>query len=188
MWLLALFACGSIIEWQPRTSAFEQPAACSRGLTSGWAQFFAESPLSGLKVTLTDVSLTAPALVGTQPNKLPLPAENMTDIYVPCALPQDAGNDGVFVVSLPAGTSDVLNAVLCSPGGYYQVCTPSCMLPTPASDAARSPLGLYCMLPADTCTSSGWLMACTPGVRSCAASCHEIMRMPRTALPELCTE
>ena len=85
-------------------------------------QFFAEAPLSGLKVTLTDVAATPPADLGTNPNKLALPAANLSDVYSPCMLPQNAGNDGIYVVSLPAGTKDSLNAVLCSPGGYYQVC------------------------------------------------------------------
>lgn len=89
--------------------------------THGCVQFFAESPLTGLKLTLTDVALTPPADVGTKPNKLALPADNITDIYSPCMLPQNAGNDGVYVVSLPTGQKDQLNAVLCSPGGYYQV-------------------------------------------------------------------
>ena len=89
-------------------------------------QFFAESPLAGLQISLTDVSLTAPALVSTQPNKLPLPAANITDVYSPCTLPQNSGNDAIYVVNLPAGQSDTLNAALCSPGGYYQVCLLSC--------------------------------------------------------------
>ena len=114
-------AYGSIC-WQPSTGNGFQASTPKSHSGCGW-QFFAEAPLTGLKVTLTDVALTAPADLGTNPNKLALPAANLSDVYSPCMLPQNSGNDAVYVVSLPAGQSDTLNAVLCSPGGYYQVCT-----------------------------------------------------------------
>ena len=103
-------------------------------LTHDWTlQFFAESPYPGITLKLTNLVVTTPAAVGTRTTGLPA---NITDLYSPCILPQTSSNDAVYEVSLPKGTNDVLDATLCSPGGYLQV---GCLLCCQQADWPQLP-------------------------------------------------